>query len=496
MSLPLMEPLSTALLLTALAGLLILSGLASRLSQHLGVPALLIFLLLGIAAGSEGIGGIPFADYALAFRLGTIALVLILFDGGLNTSADVFRRAAAPAGVLATVTVVLTALFVAGAGVLLGLSPPIAILVGAVVSSTDAAAVFAMLRGSGIQLKEKTGAVLEVESGLNDPMAVFLTFVATEVILGAQTFGLHTLWLLLLQGAVGLLGGVGCGFGGRVLLRAVHLPAAGLYVVLTVAIAFAAFGITTLLNGSGFLAVYLAAMTLAAKPLPYRAGIRRVHDGLAWLSQVLMFLLLGLLVFPSRLWPLAPEGVILAAALAGVARPLAVLLTLLPFPFSWRERGFLAWVGLRGAVPIILATYPLLRGVPAGEQIFHLVFFIVLINSVVPGATVAWAARRYHFAEPMMTVPPASVELVSLRDYPGDFVWYFVTRALAVCDALIRELPLPEGCVVILIVRGDTVVAARGATRLRDGDHVCVFVLPEHRPLVDLLFGRGSTEPE
>ena len=179
-----MEPLSTALLLTAIGGLLILSGLASRLSQHLGVPALLIFLLLGIAAGSEEIGGIPFADYSLAFRLGIIALVLILFDGGLNTSRDVLRRAAAPATMLATGAVALTALLVAAVGLLLDLSPSIAILVGAVISSTDAAAVFAVLRSSGIRLKEKTGAVLEVESGLNDPMAFFLTFIATEVILG------------------------------------------------------------------------------------------------------------------------------------------------------------------------------------------------------------------------------------------------------------------------------------------------------------------------
>lgn len=489
-----MEPLSTALLLTAIGGLLILSGLASRLSQHLGVPALLIFLLLGIAAGSEGIGGISFADYPLAFRLGMVALVLILFDGGLNTSGDVLRRAAGPASMLATVAVVLTALLTAAVGMLLGLSYPVAILVGAVVSSTDAAAVFSVLRGSGIRLKEKTGAVLEVESGLNDPMAVLLTVVATEVLLGDQTLGSHTLWMLLLQGVMGIVGGIGFGFGGRVLLRAVHLPAAGLYPVLTVAIAFAAFGVTTLLHGSGFLAVYLAAVILAAAPMPYRAGIRRVHDGLAWLVQILMFLVLGLLVFPSRLWPLVQEGTILAAALAFVARPLAVLLTLLPFAFSWWERFFLAWVGLRGAVPIILATYPVLRGVPAGEQVFHLVFFVVLINNVVPGATVSWLARRYQFTDPLMTVPPADIELISLREYPGEFVWYFIAHASAVSGALIRDLPLPEGCVLILIVRGEEIVAARGATRLSDGDHVCVFVLPEHRPLLDLLFGQGSNE--
>jgi potassium/hydrogen antiporter len=280
------------------------------------------------------------------------------------------------------------------------------------------------------------------------------------------------------------------------LLRAVHLPAAGLYPVLTVAVAFAAFGVTTLLDGSGFLAVYLAAVILAAAPVPYRAGIRRVHDGLAWLSQILMFLLLGLLVFPSQLRPMIPVGTVLAVALAFVARPLAVLLTLLPFAFSWRERFFLAWVGLRGAVPVILATYPVLRGVPAGEQIFHLVFFVVLINSVVPGATVSWLARRYQFAAPTVTVPPANVELVSLREYPGEFVWYFIASASAASGALIRDLPLPAGCVVVLIMRGAEIVAARGATRLRDGDHVCVFVLLEHRPLLDLLFGQGSNELE
>jgi cell volume regulation protein A len=489
-----MEPLSTALLLTAIGGLLILAGLASHLSQQLEVPALLIFLLLGIAAGSEGIGGIPFDNYALAFRLGIIALVLILFDGGLNTSVEVFRRAAAPASMLATAAVVLTALLVAVVGLLLGLSPPIAVLVGVVVSSTDAAAVFSVLRGSGMRLQEKTGAVLEVESGLNDPMAVFLTVVATEVVLGTQTLGSDTLWLLLLQLVGGIVGGVSFGFGGRVLLRAVHLPAAGLYPVLTVALAFAAFGATTLLEGSGFLAVYLAAIILAAAPLPYRAGIRRVHDGLAWLAQILMFLVLGLLVFPSQLWPLALKGTVLAAALAFVARPLAVLLTLAPFAFSWRERGFLAWVGLRGAVPIILASYPVLRGVPAGEQIFHLVFFVVLLNSVVPGATVSWFARHYHFAHPQRIAPPAAIELISLRDYPGEFVWYFMDRASAASGALIRDLPLPEGCVLILIVRGAEVIPARGETQFCDGDHMCVFVLPEHRPLLDLMFGQGSSE--
>jgi cell volume regulation protein A len=264
--------------------------------------------------------------------------------------------------------------------------------------------------------------------------------------------------------------------------------------VLTVAIAFAAFGIPTLLHGSGFLAVYLAGMLLADGPMPYRAGVRRVLDALAWLSQLLMFLLLGLLVFPSRLWPVAVPGVAVGLALAFVARPVAVLVTLLPFAAAWRERGFVAWVGLRGAVPIILATYPVLRGVPEGEALFHLVFFVVLVNGLVPGATITWLARRWRLAEAGAPPPPASVELVSLREYPGEFVWYAVHRASAVAGALVQELPLPDDCVLTLLLRGDAVVAPRGNVRLQDGDQLCAFVTPEARALLDLLFGRDVAE--
>jgi len=220
-----------------------------------------------------------------------------------------------------------------------------------------------------------------------------------------------------------------------------------------------------------------------------------VHDALAWLAQILMFLMLGLLVFPSQLWPLAPLGLALAGTLAFVARPVAVLLTLLPFRISWRERLFIAWVGLRGAVPIILATYPVLRGVSGGAQIFHLVFFVALVNSFVPGATVPWLARRLRLAEATPPTPPASVELVSLRDYPGDFAWYYVSRASAVSGALISELPLPDACVIALLLRGDQVLAPRGDTQLLPGDHVCLFVTHDQRAFVELLFGREESEP-
>jgi potassium/hydrogen antiporter len=453
---------------------------------------LVVFLVIGIAAGSEGLGGIPFDNYPLGYRIGTIALALILFDGGLNTSRDNFRAAARPALVLATLGVVITAAIVALAGLVLGLSLPIAVLVGAVVSSTDAAAVFSVLRGLGVRLKPSISAVVEVESGLNDPMAVLLTAIATEFALGAHGGVLAVAWMLLLQLVVGVAAGWLMGRGGAVLLRAVRLPAAGLYPVFTIGVALASFGLATLCGGSGFLAVYLAGILMASSALPYRAGVRRVHDALAWLSQIVMFLMLGLLVFPSRLLPGVPVGLALAAVLALVARPLAVFVSLAPFAFARRETAFIAWAGLRGAVPIILATYPALLHVPEGDQIFHLVFFIVVLNSFVPGATLSLAARRLGIASGRERRPPASVELVSLREFPGDFVWYHVHRASAVAGASVRDLPLPEGCTLSIVLRGDRVVAPRGATVLQVGDHVCLFVVSGHRGLLALLFGASA----
>jgi len=486
------EPAATAVLLAAVGILLALAGLASPLSNRLGVPVLVVFLVLGMLAGSEGIGRIPFDDYQLAFRLGTIALVLILFDGGLNTAPASLRRAARPAGLLATVGVVVTAALAAGAGMLLGLDPQTAMIVGAVVSSTDAAATFAVLRSSGVRLRESTAATLEVESGLNDPMAILLTTIATEIALGRAVGAGDIAWLFVAQFGIGGLVGVGSGYAARGLLRSVQLPAAGLYPVITLAIAFLSFGIATLLGGSGFVAVYATGLVLAAGPMPYGAGVRRVHDALAWLSQIMMFTVLGLLVFPSRLVPALGAGLALALLVACVARPLAVAPILAALRVPRRENAFVSWVGLRGAVPIILGAYPAVAGYPRGDQIFHLVFFVVLASSFVPGATVGWTARRLGIADPGPPPPSVSVELVSLRELPGDFVWYHVAPASAVAGTFVRDLPLPEGCLVTLVVRDRDVVVPRGSTELRPGDQVCAFVLPEGRALLDLLFGGAS----
>ncbi|MBK7950931.1 MAG: potassium/proton antiporter [Deltaproteobacteria bacterium] len=487
------EPEATAAILAAVGLLILLAGVASPLSRRMGVPALLLFLLLGMVAGSEGLGRIDFGDYGLAYRLGTIALVLILFDGGLNTSPGVLRRAARPAGWLATVSVVATAALMAGFGIALGLEPRLALLAGAVVSSTDAAAVFSVLRGSGVRLNERTAAILEVESGLNDPMAVFLTIVATDYALGERLEPTAIGGLFAQQVLVGAAVGFACGRVARAILPRLHLPAAGLYPVVTLAAAFLSFGAATLLGGSGFLSVYLTGILIPAGAMPYRAGVRRVHDALAWLAQILMFTLLGLLVFPSQLVPVAGVGLALAVLLACVARPLAVWPVMAALGLPRREQGFVAWVGLRGAVPIILAAYPVVRGVEGGAGLFHLVFFVVLVSSLVPGATVVGLARRLGLVASHAPSPSADVELVSLHDFPGEFVWYYVDASSAVAGADLRSLSLPEGCLVTLIVRGHELVVAKGSTALRPGDHVCVFVPPAERGLLDLLFG-GSVD--
>ncbi len=489
------EPAATALLLATCGFLLAVSVIFSRASQRFGIPIALLFLAVGILAGSEGIGGIAFDDYTLAFRLGSAALALILFDGGLNTPVGALRRIWAPAGTLATAGVVLTACLVAVPAHLWGLSWPEALLLGAVVSSTDAAAVFAVLRSSGIQLKRRVGLTLEVESGLNDPVAVILTTTLVHNLLepGALAGGLLAIEVAL-HLVVGVAAGAAAGYGGRHLLSRLQLVTGGLYPALTLGLALLSFGTATLLGGSGFLAVYLAGLILGNGPLPYRAGLLRVHDALAWLAQIGMFLVLGLLVYPSRLLPVAGLGLALALLLAIVVRPLVVALCLAPFRYPRRETLFVGWVGLRGAVPIVLALYPVLAGAPAGRLIFELVFFIVVVNAIVPGGTVAWAARRLGLEAPEVPAPQAVLAIESRLPLKGELHSFYIDEALVVAGVPLSELDFPEGASVALIVRGDRLIAAKGSAVLLPGDHVYVVADEEDAPLIHLIFGRPEAE--
>lgn len=489
------EPLPTAIALAIAGMLLVASALFTRASERIGVPVLLIFLAIGMLAGSEGVGGIPFENYQLAYRLGTVALVLILFDGGLNTAAGVVRRVAAPAAVLATVGVMGTALLLAaGARWLLGVNWPQAMLLGAIVSSTDAAAVFAVLRGSGVHLQRRVAATLEVESGANDPMAVILTTVVTASIVDPQGgFGWHVPLTIAVQIAVGAVLGLAIGYGGRVLLARTQLAAGGLYAVLLVGVAFLAFAVPTLVYGSGFLAAYVAAIVLGNGQLPYKPGLVRVHDALAWLSQVTMFLVMGLLVFPSRLLDVAPAGLLLAAFLALIARPLVVWLCLLPFRYPPREVAYIAWVGLRGAVPIILAAYPVLAGAPGAERIFDAVFFVVVVSALIPGATVSPLARRLGLEASEPPAPQAVLEIESRQPLNGEMFSFYVDDALPVAGERLADVPFPEGAAVMLIIRGREVIAPKGSTVLTPGDHVYLFARDEDRPIIQLMLGRPES---
>jgi cell volume regulation protein A len=392
------------------------------------------------------------------------------------------------------VGVVGTAALLAVGARALGLPWPAALLLAAVVSSTDAAAVFSVLRSSGIHLKRRVGATLEIESGANDPMAVILTTVVTQSLLEPVSgLGWRIPVTVVVQIVVGGALGLGIGFGGRMLLSRVRLPAAGLYAVVLVACGFLSFAVPTLLYGSGFLSVYVAGVILGNGHLPYKAGLLRVHDALAWLSQITMFLVMGLLVFPSRLLTVAPVGLLLAGFLALIARPVVVWLCLLPFRYPPKEVAYICWVGLRGAVPIILGTFPVLAGAPGAERLFDLVFFVVVVSAIIPGATVGWVARRLGLESPEPPPPMAVLEIEPVQPVNGELLSFYIDDALPVAGEPLSALPFPPGAAAMLIVRGQELIAPKGNTVLQPGDHVHVFSRAEDRSLLHLLFGHEES---
>ena len=483
------EPYGTAVFLAVIGALMCVSVLFTKTVDRLGVPVVLLFLIIGMLGGSEGIGGLEFEGYQTAVRVGTMALVLILFDGGLNTSLASIRQVIYPATVLATVGVAATAGLVALFARMLGLPWSAALLLGAVVSSTDAAAVFAVLRGSRLSLVPRMGRLLEVESCINDPMAVILTTTLIQWFSADRTDPWRALLDVPLQLAVGAGVGIVLGYLGLLLLRRARMRTVGLYPVLTLALAFVSFGLATVVNGSGFLAVYATAVVLGNSSIPYRSGLARIHDALAWMSQVGMFLMLGLLAYPSRLMEVIVIGVAIGLFLALVARPLAVAACLLPFRYAPREIVYVGWIGLRGAVPIILATFPVLAGVEGGRRVFDLVFFIVVVSSLIPGATIRLVTRRMKLDTPEEPVPVAALEINSSAPLQGELTSFFIQPQLAVCDVKLSDIEFPSGTAVVLIVRGNELLAARGDTVLRPGDHAYIFFRPEDRPFVELLFG-------
>lgn len=450
--------------------LLLVSVFAMKLSGRVGLPALLTFLVVGMLAGSDGPGGIYFDDPGRAQAIAVIALVFILFSGGLDTSWSRARAALRDALLLATVGVVLTTLFVGGfAWLILKLSLMEALLLGAILASTDAAAVFATLRSRGLSLPARLQATVELESGSNDPMAVFLTTLLVGILAGTFQPGVLQISLSFLQdmivgGVVGFLVGRALVF----LINRLDLEYGGLYFVVTISAALFMYAGAELVGGNGFLAVYAGGVVFGTKRFLHRRTLGRFHDALAWLMQIAMFLTLGLLVFPSRLPAAAPAGLAIAAFLALVARPAAVLITLLGSDLTIRERLLLSWMGLRGAVPIVLATFPLLAGLEVAPRLFDLVFFAVLLSVAIQGPTIGWAARLLGVAGEA----PPDASGASRRD--SDLVTIAVDASAPAANRPLVELAMPEPAQVLLIHRSGTLFVPEGRTTILPQDKVMV----------------------
>lgn len=456
------------------AVLFLFAVFASIVSRRLGAPLLLIFLLLGMLAGEDGIGGIQFDDVEAAFLIGNLALAIIIFDGGLGTRMDTFRSSLRPALSLATVGVLLTAgITGAAASYILDLPWQEGLLIGAIVGSTDAAAVFGLIKNAGLNLKERTGATLEIESGSNDPMAIFLTITLVEVL--SSPAGLSG-WLLLVelvqQIGLGIIFGVIGGYIIPAALKKVTLPVS-LYPLMVFAAALTLFGGTSSIGGSGFLAIYIAGVMIGTTSFLYMNDIRRFHDGIAWLSQIGMFLILGLLVTPSLLPPIIVPALIIAFVLIFIARPLAVAVSLIPFHFPWRDQLFVSWCGLRGAVPIILALFPSLVGLEHARTYFELVFFVVLTSLVLQGWTIAPMARWLKVDLPVSLKLP-SFRSTHLPSNPHkDLVVYQVVASSRTIGKLILQLALPDGAQVVALIRDEIPLKSEGEI-LKEGDQVVI----------------------
>jgi potassium/hydrogen antiporter len=481
--------------LILIAGALLAAGIVGALvADRMRVPGLLLFLGLGMLAGSEGIGGIHFNDAELARTLGTIALVLIIFEGGLTAGWSEIRPVLGTAASLGTIGTAMTAVIAGFAAKLLfDLSTLEGMLVGAAIAATDSAAIFAVLRRS--TLEKRLARSLEGESGMNDPVALLLVIGFIEWI-QQPGYGLADMaGLLVLKLGLGAAIGLALGRLAVLALDRVKLPGDGIYPVATIAIAALAYGLAELAHGSGFLAVYLTALALGSARIPARRTVVAFHQGLGWVAQISLFILLGLLVFPSSLDDVAPEALALSAVLILVARPVAAVLATLFASLNMKERLMLGWAGLRGATPIWLATFPVVAGIGTGEELFAIVFFVVVSSTLVQGASFEPLASRLGLTTDEPALPRRLLESGRIRRMGGDVIAYRLPPGAAAAGYPVRDLDLPREALVNVIVRDGNAIPPRGSTELQEGDELHVLVRSELRDEVEALTKKWTEGP-
>lgn len=455
--------------------LLFISILAGKTSYKFGVPTLIFFLSVGILAGSEGIGGIYFDDPKISQFIGIVALNFILFSGGLDTNWQNIKPILWQGITLSTLGVFLTALLVGlFVNQITNFNIYESMLLGAIVSSTDAAAVFSILRSKNLGLKNNLRPTLELESGSNDPMAYFLTIAFTGLVANKDAGIISIIPLFLKQIIMGSLLGLLFGKLSKVIINKIKLDFEGLYPVLAIAIMFFTFSATDFLGGNGFLAVYITAVYIGNQELIHKKTIIKAYDGFAWLMQIVLFLTLGLLVFPSKVFPLIGIGLFISVFLIVVARPVSVFISLFFFKVKNRSRWFISWVGLRGAVPIVFATYPLIAGIEKSQIIFNIVFFISLTSVLIQGTTLSVVAKWLHVALPEKVKPKTPIEEMFSEDAKSEFAEILIGENSSVVGKKILDLNFPKNAIIALIKRNGKFLTPNGSTVIEGNDMLMV----------------------